>query len=957
MPLSLPSHLKVPTRLEQLLAIFARSLNFYRLHVIVFTVVPLVFSGIMYASNTKYRIAYIDCLFMCTSAMTVTGLATINLSTLSPWQQVILFLQMLIGSVVFVSIIMVVVRRHFFRQRFKHVIKERQQRQNTFSLSRTFSRVTPAVQPLNTLRQRLTRTQHVEKDGDTDIEPSTPTSTKMKALPRASGEQKPSVVNVTPTKRKKKKGIPQKFTKDMIKRIEGGGVGMVNPMGWYNASRANTPEGGSPAMHPELAGENAEHTQDAPRSPESHISPLPSPRLTESPTALNPAEEAIAEGEAVDQVDKEKLRRHVPYSNKPASEDAFPRSRTIAFDAPDDGLDHDRHDNVARDGYLPRSATMRSNGGMDSRMLRTATIDVNGMPNNFPRTYSMRPVRRIDTRLSGFGGFPTPLELAKTGFHKVFPRASDTLAKTLTIPLTRTVTGRGSISGEGGAKEVPYISFSAVVGRNSRFQGLTEEQMEELGGVEYRALKALVWIVSCYFIAVQLIGFIIIAPYIGAGGRYDYVFQDQYRLVSIPWFALFQSVSAFSNSGMSLVDESMIPFQKAYVMIVVLIFVILAGNTLRFFIWVLHKIVPSQSRFCETLKFLLDHPRRCFIYMFPSTQTWVLLLVMLSLTTIDWVSFLVLDIGTPAIESIPVGTRIAAGFLQSAAVRAAGFGIVPLASLAPAVKVLYVIMMYISVYPLAMSVRSTNVYEERSLGLFEDADDEEWTPEDKGPQAVAQYLGWHARRQLAFDIWWLGFALWLVCIIERGAIDAEENESWFNIFSIIFELVSAYGTVGLSLGVSYDNYSLSGDFRKLSKLVVCAVMLRGRHRGLPVAIDRAVMLPRDFTAAEEDAFEQHVRRTRRTSSYDPELSTMSRDAAGAPTSPLASGRRPSQPSFKHAPDSPTALHFSLPPPRSPRSSSERTDRDRPHTQERRASVLQPAGGLETVEEGKVQRSV
>lgn len=33
-------------------------------------------------------------------------------------------------------------------------------------------------------------------------------------------------------------------------------------------------------------------------------------------------------------------------------------------------------------------------------------------------------------------------------------------------------------------------------------------------------------------------------------------------------------------------------------------------------------------------------------------------------------------------------------------------------------------------------------------------------------------------------------------------------------------------------------------------------MLRGRHRGLPVAIDRAVMLPKDFTAAEEQAFEE-----------------------------------------------------------------------------------------------------
>lgn len=69
----------------------------------------------------------------------------------------------------------------------------------------------------------------------------------------------------------------------------------------------------------------------------------------------------------------------------------------------------------------------------------------------------------------------------------------------------------------------------------------------------------------------------------------------------------------------------------------------------------------------------------------------------------DWISFLVLDLGTPAIEDIPVGTRIIAGLLQSVAVRAAGFAIVPLNSLAPAVKVLYLLMMYISVYPIAMT--------------------------------------------------------------------------------------------------------------------------------------------------------------------------------------------------------------------------------------------------------------
>ena len=38
---------------------------------------------------------------------------------------------------------------------------------------------------------------------------------------------------------------------------------------------------------------------------------------------------------------------------------------------------------------------------------------------------------------------------------------------------------------------LPYFTFQPNVGRNSLFVGLTEEQREELGGVEYRAVKLL----------------------------------------------------------------------------------------------------------------------------------------------------------------------------------------------------------------------------------------------------------------------------------------------------------------------------------------------------------------------------------------------------------------------------------------------------------------------------------
>ncbi|WVR05816.1 hypothetical protein IAU60_002841 [Kwoniella sp. DSM 27419] len=881
----LPAHLRLPSRAARWKAIFIGSLNFYRVHLLSFTLIPLVMSGIMYACNTEYHIQYIDCLFCCMSAMTVTGLATVNLSTLSVVQQVILFVQMVIGSLSFVSILMIVVRQYFFRQSFKHVLRERQARSRSFNLSQTITKVATAGP--SAIRKKFSglgggKDQNEKlgsKDGSPDDRPSTP-SFEMKQVHHS---PKKKHQDVKPSKKHeehkppKKKGH-QKLRTDMIKRVSGGGAGMVNPMGWYDAERTELK---TPAPTPE-------HRDDQPLPMEGGgvlgLSFDNDRGLSNGEQLENALNAAVESGQAQTQGHRASILGHsevtdsptdvevtskIPYAGLQLNDDAFPRSKTIAFeDDPAEAQEYRAAATTQReDGYMPRTATFRSAAG-ESRFPRTATMQ--SQNGNFPRTYSLRPSvsRQPDTRLSGFGGFPTPLEIGKKVFRKAFPETSRTLTKsltmgrTLTVGRTNTLVGRNSVAASGTEKEVPYISFSATVGRNSRFHDLTQEQMDELGGVEYRALRVLLYIVIGYVIFLQLAGFVIFAPYIDAGGRYDNVFNAQPRLVTIPWFSLFQSVSAYSNTGMSLCDQSMIPFQDAYLMIFFMMFLIFAGNTAYPVLWVIYKLVPVTSRVHESLKFLLDHPRRCFVYLFPSTQTWVLALVMLTLTLIDWVSFLVLDIGTPAIEALPVGTRIAAGFLQSAAVRAAGFGIVPLNSLAPAVKVLYVIMMYISVYPIALSVRATNVYEEKSLGLFgEENEEDEFEGEGEGAQAVAKYVGWHARRQLAFDIWWIGFALWLVCIIERNSIDNSDQN--FNIFNIIFELVSAYGTVGLSLGVSYDNYSFSGGFRKLSKLVVICVMLRGRHRGLPVAIDRAVMLPKDFTAAEENAFEEE--RSRRAS--------------------------------------------------------------------------------------------
>ena len=103
-------------------------------------------------------------------------------------------------------------------------------------------------------------------------------------------------------------------------------------------------------------------------------------------------------------------------------------------------------------------------------------------------------------------------------------------------------------------------------------------------------------------------------------------------------------------------------------------------------------------------------------------------------------------------------------------------------------------MMYLAVFPIALSVRSSNAYEEASLGIYDD-DVVEPTPE----QDSKTYLLTHARNQLSFDLWWIFLGCFIICCIESDRI-MDQNDPAFQVFPIFFEVASAYGNVGLSLG-------------------------------------------------------------------------------------------------------------------------------------------------------------
>lgn len=202
---------------------------------------------------------------------------------------------------------------------------------------------------------------------------------------------------------------------------------------------------------------------------------------------------------------------------------------------------------------------------------------------------------------------------------------------------------------------------------------------------------------------------------------------------------------------------------------------------------------------------------------------------------------------SPVTAINPGGYRVLNGMFQAASTRTAGFATVNLANLHPGIQVSYLVMMYISVFPIAISVRRTNVYEEKSLGIY-------GSPIlDEEIEKEPSYIGAHLRRQLSFDLWYIFMGLFIVAVAEgRRLQNTKEGNYAFTLFSCLFEIVSAYGTVGLSLGFPNINASFSAEFSVVSKLVIIAMQIRGRHRGLPYELDRAILLPSESLHMKED---------------------------------------------------------------------------------------------------------
>jgi hypothetical protein len=117
-----------------------------------------------------------------------------------------------------------------------------------------------------------------------------------------------------------------------------------------------------------------------------------------------------------------------------------------------------------------------------------------------------------------------------------------------------------------------------------------------------------------------------------------------------------------------------------------------------------------------------------------------------------------------------------------------------------------------------------------------------------------QFFCEQLRSQFSHDIWLISLVVLLVTVAESDHFKVEPVS--FSTFNILFEVVSAYSCVGVSVGYPGESYAFCGAWHTFSKLLLIAIALRGRHRGLDFSSGKAIALGGSWEPVEDKMSQQ-----------------------------------------------------------------------------------------------------
>ncbi|HEX9186087.1 MAG TPA: TrkH family potassium uptake protein [Vicinamibacteria bacterium] len=280
-------------------------------------------------------------------------------------------------------------------------------------------------------------------------------------------------------------------------------------------------------------------------------------------------------------------------------------------------------------------------------------------------------------------------------------------------------------------------------------------------------------------------------------------FRGQFAAGEAVWLSVFHSVSAFCNAGFGLFSDNLVRYRgDLLVNIAVTGLVVLGG--LGFLVNLELRDQVAQRLRGRAGPLLTLHAR-------------LTLLVTASLLAAGTLAFLALEWDN-ALRGLPLGERLLAGWFQSVTPRTAGFNTIDYGQVSPDTLFFTIVLMFVGASPGSTGggIKTT------TFGLLCALVVARWR--GRGRASMFHRTIPHAvmdRALLLALLAWatVSLAVFLLVATETHGVPFGAAEPRF--LALMFEAVSAFGTVGLSTGIT-PSLSAAG------KVVLVALMFAGR---------------------------------------------------------------------------------------------------------------------------------
>jgi trk system potassium uptake protein TrkH len=340
--------------------------------------------------------------------------------------------------------------------------------------------------------------------------------------------------------------------------------------------------------------------------------------------------------------------------------------------------------------------------------------------------------------------------------------------------------------------------FLLIAGRRPSLAGRIAIQ-DTLTYGEERSLYALLRDVALFTFTIEAVGALLLL----------FRFLLDYDVPQALYMSAFHSVSAFCNAGFSLFSDSFAAYQGDWLFNLVICFLIVSGG-IGFL--VLSELKKRFSFNRQTWSRLSLHSKLVL------TTTAILLITSsLLLVSMEWHN-------TLAHLSFP--DRCLAGFFQAVSVRTAGFNSISIENMANETLFVLILLMFIGASPGSCGggIKTTTVATLFVLGVSRLRGQER--PQLFRRSISATSVGKAISIVMISTVVVLT-ATMLILMTELGEVAHPLSRGKF--LELLFEVVSAFGTVGLSTGVT-AGLTVAG------KIILSFVMFAGRLGPLVIAI-------------------------------------------------------------------------------------------------------------------------